>query len=250
MKPSSTLTKVQVVFGQLSGTFQGFALNTLSPAAFTHDLERYSLYFIYLGIGMFVTVYVATAGFICAGEHVAQKTREHYLAAIMRQNIGFFDKLGAGEITTRITADTNLVQAAISEKVSLILTGVASFIAAFVIGFIKSWKLTLILSSTVVAIVVIMGIGSGFLVKYSKKSLEAYGLGGTVVEEVLSSIRNAIAFGTQEKLATLYDQHLTESERWGFKSRTSIAVMIAWLFGIIYLNYVRSPWFASRGLFG
>lgn len=52
----------------------------------------------------------------------------------MRQNIGFFDKLGAGEITTRITADTNLVQDGISEKIGLTLAAVATFITAFVIG--------------------------------------------------------------------------------------------------------------------
>lgn len=55
----------------------------------------------------------------------------------MRQNIAFFDKLGAGEITTRITADTNLVKDGISEKVGLTLTAMATFVTAFVIGFIK-----------------------------------------------------------------------------------------------------------------
>lgn len=55
----------------------------------------------------------------------------------MRQNIAFFDKLGAGEITTRITADTNLIQDGISEKVGLTLTALATFITAFVIGFVK-----------------------------------------------------------------------------------------------------------------
>lgn len=52
----------------------------------------------------------------------------------MRQNIGFFDKLGAGEVTTRITADTNLIQDGISEKVGLTLMAIATFISAFVIG--------------------------------------------------------------------------------------------------------------------
>lgn len=59
----------------------------------------------------------------------------------MRQNIGFFDKLGAGEITTRITADTNLIQDGISEKVGLTLTALATFITAFVIGFVKVSRL-------------------------------------------------------------------------------------------------------------
>jgi len=72
--------------------------------------------------------------FLDTGEHISAKIREHYLASCMRQNIGFFDKLGAGEVTTRITADTNLIQDGISEKVGLTLMAIATFISAFVIG--------------------------------------------------------------------------------------------------------------------
>ena len=178
-------------------------------------------------------------GFIYTGEHISQKIREHYLAAILRQNVGFFDKLGAGEITTRITADTNLVQDGISEKIGLTLTALTTFIAAFVIGFIKFWKLALILTSTIFAITVVMGGGSTFIVKYNKRSLEAYALGGTVTEEVLSSIRNATAFNTQDKLARQYATHLAEAEKWGLKVKVTLGVMIGSMMALLYLNYVR-----------
>lgn len=164
----------------------------------------------------------------------------------MRQNIGFFDKIGSGEITTRITADTNLVQDGISEKVGLSLNAMATFVTAFVIGFIKSWKLTLILSSTVVAIVVIMGSGSSFIVKYSKQSLASYAEGGTIAEEVISSIRNATAFGTQDKLARQYDTHLGNAEKYGFKTKRILAIMLGFMFLIIYLNYGLAFWMGSR----
>ena len=137
----------------------------------------------------------------------------------MRQNIAYFDARGAGGITTRITADTNLVQDGISEKVGLTLTALATFVTAYIIGFVKYWKLTLILTSTIVAIVVTMGALGQMIVKYQKKSLAAYAEGGTVAEEVLSSIRNAVAFGTQDKLATEYAKHLTEAEKSGFKMK-------------------------------
>ena len=185
-------------------------------------------------------------GFIYTGEHIAGKIREQYLAAILRQNIAFFDKLGAGEITTRITADTNLVQDGISEKISLTLAALSTFVTAFVIGFVKYWKLTLILSSTVFAISAIGSTGSRFIVKYNKQSLESYALGGTVAEEVISSIRNATAFGTQEKLARQYDAHLKEAEIWGTKLKKVIAVMIAGMMGILYLNYGLSFWQGSK----
>lgn len=168
------------------------------------------------------------------------------MAAILRQNIAYFDKLGAGEITTRITADTNLVQDGISEKVALTLTAMATFVTAFVIAFIKYWKLTLILSSTVFAMASIMGGGSTFIIKYNKQSLESYGLGGTVAEEVISSIRNATAFSTQDKLARQYDAHLIEAERWGLKLKVCLAIMISFMMGIIYFNYGLSFWMGSR----
>ena len=211
-------------------------------------MSGYTLYFIYLAIGEFTTIYICTAGFIYTGEHIAQKIREQYLAAILRQNIAFFDKLGAGEITTRITADTNLVQDGISEKVALTLTAVATFFTAFIISFIKYWKLTLILSSTVFAITFTMGAGSTFIVRFNKQSLESYALGGTVAEEVISSIRNATAFGTQDKLARQYDMHLKEAKKWGLKLKSVLAVMIATMMGIIYLNYGLSFWQGSRYL--
>ncbi len=175
------------------------------------------------------------------GERIAQKVRERYLEAILGQNIGYFDKIGAGEVTTRITADTNLIQDAISQKVGLTLQSVSTFITAFVIGFILYWKLTLILSCTVVAITLDFGLGSVFLVKWSQLALNAYALGGTVAEEVFSSVRNAVAFGTQDKLAKQYGTHTTEAEKWGIKSKLALAVMIGGMFMFVNLNYVRLP---------
>lgn len=87
-----------------------------------------------------------------------------------------------------------------------------------------------------------MGTLSRFIVKYNKKSLEAYALGGTVAEEVFSSIRNATAFGTADKLARQYDKHLIEAERWGYKVKTVLAMMIGGMFLIIYLNYGLAFW--------
>jgi ATP-binding cassette subfamily B (MDR/TAP) protein 1 len=197
---------------------------------------------------MFVTIYISTVGFIYTGEHISGKIREHYLEAILRQNIAFFDKLGAGEITTRITADTNLVQDGISEKVGLTLTAMATFITAFVIGFVKFWKLTLICCSTIVALVLVMGGGSSFIIKYNKQTLESYGLGGTVAEEVISSIRNATAFGTQEKLARQYESHLDVAEKWGTKLQMFLGCMVAFMMGIIFLNYGLGFWMGSRFL--
>ncbi|KAL9112835.1 MAG: hypothetical protein Q9227_002912 [Pyrenula ochraceoflavens] len=242
----AALPLMTVVFGNLTGTLQGSALGQFDYSSFNDKLVTYVLYFIYIAIAEFFTTYAANVGFMYTGEHITQKIREQYLKAILRQNIGFFDKLGAGEVTTRITADTNLIQDGLSEKIGLTLTGISTFITAFIIGFIKFWKLTLICTSTVVAIVVTMGGGSRFITAWGRKNLAAYAKGGTVAEEVLGSIRNAQAFGTQDKLAKSYDEHLVEARIWGTKFKALLGVMIGFMLCFVFLNYGLAFWMGSR----
>ena len=232
----------------MTGLFSNYFLGKETYNQFVHTLSHFVLYFIYLAVGEFATTYVSTVGFIYVGEHIAQKIRENYLAAMLRQNIAYFDKLGAGEITTRITADTNLIQDGISEKVGLTLNAIATFIAAFVIAYIKSWKLALILSSTIGAIVVVMGAGSSFIVSYAAKSQVEYAKGGSIAEEVLSSVRNATAFNTQKKLARQYESFLGVAEVNGRKLQFVLASMIAAMMFLIYCNYSLAFWQGSRFL--
>ncbi|KAF8536117.1 ABC transporter-like protein [Trichophaea hybrida] len=237
-----------VLFGQSAQSLQDFFLNKTNGEHMQHEINRLTLYFLYLAIGEFCMVYCATVSFIYTGEHIASKIREQYLQAILRQNIGYFDKLGAGEITTRISADTNLIQEGISEKTGLTLTAVASFATAFIIGFVKLWKLTLILSCTFFTIMTIMGTCGGLIVKFSKQNINSYAEGGTVAEEVFSSIRNTQAFSTQDKLAKLYDEHLKVAQKWGFKSRAVVGCMFASMMVTMYLNYGLAFWQGSRFL--
>jgi ATP-binding cassette subfamily B (MDR/TAP) protein 1 len=237
-----------VILGNLTGLFADYFNGIHTYNQFVGELSHMVLYFVYLAIGEFVTTYIATLGFIYVGEHCTQKIRENYLQAMLSQNIAFFDKLGAGEITTRITADTNLIQDGISEKFGLTLNAFATFIAAFVIAFIKYWKLTLILMSIVFSIVVTMAGGSIFIIKWTAKSQAEYAKGGTVAEEVISSVRNATAFNTQEKLARQYDKHLEEAEKYGKKLQGALGIMIAIMMTLVYLNYALSFWQGSRFL--
>ncbi|KAF4452522.1 ATP-binding cassette, subfamily B (MDR/TAP), member 1 [Fusarium austroafricanum] len=231
----AALPLMTVVFGNLQGVFQDYFNGSLTEHAFNDKLVSFVLYFVYLGVGEFVVVYISTCGFIYSGEHISAKIREHYLESCLRQNIGFFDKLGAGEVTTRITSDTNLIQDGISEKVSLTLAAIATFVSAFVIGFVKYWKLTLILFSTVVALLLNMGGGSTFILKYNKQSLEAYAHGGSLADEV-------------DRLARQYDAHLKSAEYFGFRVKGAVACMIAGMMLVLYLNYGLAFWQGSKML--
>lgn len=71
---------------------------------------------------------------IYTGETTTRRVRENYLQAILRQNIAFFDRLGPGEVTTRIETDTHLIQEGISDKIAISVFFIAIFISGFVIA--------------------------------------------------------------------------------------------------------------------
>ena len=99
--------------------FTRFQTGQINKNDFTDKVNYYSLFFVYLAIIVFVTTYVYMAAWVYTGERLTRQIRERYLRAILRQNIAYFDKIGAGEITTRITSDTHLIQDGISEKVAM-----------------------------------------------------------------------------------------------------------------------------------
>lgn len=174
--------------------------------------------------------------------------RKRYLASTLRQNIGYFDKLGAGEITTSITANTDLIQDGISEKVGLSLSALSTFFVAYIIGYVKYWKLTLILTSSIVLIfLTTAGLGY-YTVKWKNKSLESYAKGGTVAEQVISSARNVVASGAEDKVAREYSKHLDIAKRFGLKMKAVGGCMVGLVMCYTYLTYALAFWLGSRFL--
>ncbi|KAG5362734.1 Leptomycin B resistance protein [Yarrowia sp. B02] len=235
-----------VIFGQMTNEFLAFIVFNSSASRFQHQINHYALYFVYIAIATFCLTSIKTYITVERGERLSARIRQNYLKAILRQNIGYFDKLGAGEVTNRITTDTNLIQEGISEKLGLIVSAVSSFITSLVIGFIKSARLTGIMISTVVALVLAMGICSTFLVRYVRWAIADDSECSSIAEECFSSITNIVAFGMQIKMDKRYERPLNSSlKNYLLKARV-LGAMVGILWCITYCMYALALWEGSR----
>ncbi|KIW12216.1 hypothetical protein PV08_09492 [Exophiala spinifera] len=248
-----------VVFGSLAGKLNSFTQHlhledtyvgeTIEQIRlilkFRRDLSRLTLDFVYLGIGEFFAIFLCTFGFAFVGDRTAQRARQRYLKAALSQNMAFFNNIGTGDLTTRITNDTNLIQEAISQKVSNTITALATFVTAFIIVLDVAWRLGLVSLSSVVAMTLVMASMSRLMLKYSKKSLYSFSLGSTIAEEAISAIRVTVACGAQTQLAERYRKHMRDSKRAGTLSKTFLGVSIAGMSCIIMLNYGLNFWAGS-----
>jgi ATP-binding cassette subfamily B (MDR/TAP) protein 1 len=85
-----------------------------------------------------------------------------------------------------------------------------------------------------------------FIMRYNKRSLDAYAIGKTVTKEVISSIQTTTTFNSQVQLAKRYEECLLDSMHWGFKMKTTVGCMIASMMLIVYMDYGLSFWQGSR----
>ncbi|KAF2008172.1 P-loop containing nucleoside triphosphate hydrolase protein [Amniculicola lignicola CBS 123094] len=235
-----------LVYGNFAGSFTSFSVDAIAKEHFQHQINTFTLYFVYLGISSLLTVYISILGFSYTGERITQQIRELYLRAIFRQNIAFFDFLGSGEITTRISSDMNLVQDGVGQKIGLFVSGVAMFVAAIVVGFVRSWKLTLIMLSATVSLVFMMAINGKNMKENQTKAINEYAVAGTLAEEVLSSSRNVTAYGTQKRLQSKYQVFLNKASGFDYKGKLWLGGMFAGMMGVLNLQYALAFWQGNR----
>jgi ATP-binding cassette subfamily B (MDR/TAP) protein 1 len=124
-----------VIFGNLTTAFTNFGAalasgqdTTAARDALNSEVAKDALYLVYIGIGMLATTYIYMYSWIYSGEMTTRRIREAYLRSVLRQNVAFFDKIGAGEVTTRITSDMHLIQEGISEKIPITFQFIAQFV--------------------------------------------------------------------------------------------------------------------------
>ncbi|KAK9469166.1 P-loop containing nucleoside triphosphate hydrolase protein [Lipomyces arxii] len=220
----------------------------LTPDEFQRQVNKFALLFMAIGLGDMLLSYIQMFIFIDRGVVLSARIRENYLKATLKQNMGYFDKLGSGEITSRISSDTLLIQDAISEKVGFIIANVATFLAAFALGFSISYKLTFIMVSVAVFILATFFISSGRMTKYYKLALGGVSTGSSLAEEVLSSVRNVQAFGIQDRLAMKYDTFLLVSEKWAMRAGIAAGVMTGTMWLGVFANDSLAFWQGSRFL--
>ncbi|KAG1878637.1 P-loop containing nucleoside triphosphate hydrolase protein [Suillus tomentosus] len=217
----------------------GQAQATLDAAAssFRHSANLDASYLVYIGIAMSISTYLYMYTWVYTSEVNGKRIRERYLQAILRQEIAYFDDIGAGEVATRIQTDTHLVQLGISEKVTLAVTFVSAFFVGFILAFVRSWRLALALSSILPCIAIIGGVMNKFVSKYTQLSLKHVAEAGSLAEEVISTVRTAQAFGTQKVLSGIYDTNVDASRVVDTKASIWQGAGLGCLFFVIYAAY-------------
>jgi ATP-binding cassette subfamily B protein len=135
------------------------------------------------------------------GERVTADIRSAVYRHVVTQSPEFFETTQTGEVLSRITTDTTLIQAVVGTSISMALRNVLLFLGGLAMLFFTSVKLSSIILGLLVLIVVpIVGFGRRVR-KLSRASQDRIADASAVAGEILNAMPTVQAF-THEKIET------------------------------------------------
>ncbi|KAJ5951629.1 ABC transporter integral membrane type 1 [Penicillium vulpinum] len=233
---------VNLVFGQFITLTTDYSTSAAGASHFRSESARLSLYFFIIGLCRFVLTYVYSTLYTFAAYRIIRNIRRRYLTAGLSQEIAFFDAGTSGSIAMQATSNGRLIQGGISEKLGLVIQGLAAFISAFVLAFVTQWKLTLICCCIAPAMLLAMGICSTIEASIESKILKVQAQAGAFAESILSSSRTVQAFGLRNQLLREFDKFLQASRKLGNKKSPLFGCLFATEYTIIFAGFGLCFW--------
>ncbi|XP_042175264.1 ATP-dependent translocase ABCB1 isoform X1 [Oncorhynchus tshawytscha] len=255
MVNGTVLPLMCIVFGDMTDSFIGDSIQTqnnftnitfpVSNTTLGEEMTGHAIYYSIMGAVVLVAAYMQVAFWTLAAGRQVKRLRKLFFHCIMQQEIGWFDVNETGELNTRLTDDIYKINEGIGDKVGMLIQSFTTFIASFIIGFSKGWKLTLV----ILAVSPVLGfsafIFSKVLTSFTSLEQSAYAKAGAVAEEVISSVRTVFAFGGQQKEITRYEKNLEDAKNMGIRKAISANIAMGFTFLMIYLSYALSFWYGS-----
>lgn len=198
-----------LIIGALTGLlvpqlFRVILDRAVGQGATTWTIDQAAMALVFLAALQATSTAIRFVLFTSAGERVVTRLRSDLFEHLLGQEIAFFDDHKTGELTSRLSADTTLVQNAVSVNISMGLRFVAQAVGA--IGFLvyTSPRLTAVMMG-VVPPVALGAVAYGRRVrKLAREAQDALARANEVAEETIAGIRTVRAFAAER----------TESERY------------------------------------
>ncbi|KAG5107885.1 hypothetical protein AAZX31_16G072600 [Glycine max] len=240
-------TNVLLLFASRIMNSLGYSNNLQSTKTYMAEVEKCSLYFVYLGLAAMVVAFMEGYCWSKTSERQVLRIRYKYLEAVLRQEVGFFDlqETTTSEIINSISKDTSLIQEVLSEKVPLFLMHSSSFISGVAFATYFSWRLALVAFPTLLLLIIPGMIYGKYLIYLSKSTLKEYGKANSIVEQALSSIKTVYSFTAEKRIMGRYSDILCKTSRLGIKQGIAKGIAVGST-GLSFAIWAFLAWYGSR----
>ncbi|CAF0923345.1 unnamed protein product, partial [Didymodactylos carnosus] len=158
-----------------------------------------------------LTSFIRSWTFELAGQRMVYRLRKSIFSNLTKQEIAFFDETRTGELTNRLSSDTQVLQNAVTVNISMLLRFSLQLIGSLAVMFYLEVSLTLVLMA-VVPVVILISMQYGKLVRKLRKTFQdELANAGTTAEECISNMRTVRMFGSERKMNINYSDNVYKS---------------------------------------
>ncbi|CAE6445399.1 unnamed protein product [Rhizoctonia solani] len=199
-----------------------------------------------VGVLQFITASIFLSCFTIASGRTTDRLRRAYLESVLHQDAEFFERVGPGEVGTRMIKDIGTIKAATGEKLAFMTWAFTTLLVALIMAFSRAPRLAGVVFG-VVPLAFILFVSSGYLAaKADARLLDVEGQAGTLLEQILSSVRVVQSFAAESFLVQKYDQYLAQLQRLGKWRSIVRGVELSISYCILNLTYSVAFWYGSQ----
>ncbi|CAF1454735.1 unnamed protein product [Adineta ricciae] len=210
---------------------------TRLPSKLASEIGQQSVYIAVMGCIVFVFGYIQDTLWALTSERQTFRMRQSIFRLLMRQNIEYFDTHHVADMNTVLMENINKVKDGLGHHLGTILQCLATFLAGFIIGLIKNWKLSLVLLSFSPILITCLLVLSKMMSKMITTEISAYAKAGTIAQEVLSSIRMVFAYNGMDHEYHRYTQNLHSARKTGIRKGIVFGIMMGFIRLVIFVIY-------------
>ncbi len=190
-----------------------------------------------------IATYVRFYLMVWLGERVSADIRKSLFNHLVLLSPGFYAQSRTGEIISRFTSDTTLLQTVVGTGVSMALRSSVMFIGALILMGFTSLKLTLFVFVAVPFILAPIRLLGARVRRYSKQSQDKVADIGGIVDESLHEIHILQAFNHEERSKLQFAEKIdavmqAASKRIHYRALLISAVMLISLSAIFFVGYL------------
>ncbi len=145
------------------------------------------------------------------GERVVADMRSAVYARVIRMDPAFFEVTRIGEVLSRLTADTTLVQSIAGVNLSITLRSTLSLIGSLVMLGVTSFKLTAILVVLIPVVIVPLIVLGRRVRRLSRTSQDRIADTSSIADETLNAVQTVQAFTLEQINTDRFDAAVEDS---------------------------------------
>ncbi len=182
------------------------------------------------------------------GERVVSDIRSAVYERVIRMDPAFFEVTKTGEVLSRLTTDTTLIQSLSGAGLSILLRSTISFLGSLALLMYTSLKLALIIFAVLPAMLLPMFLFGRRVRRLSRDSQDRVADTSGLAGETLNAIQTVQAFTLEELQMSRYDSAVEDSFRTGIRRMRVRAWMIAVAVMCVFSAVTLVLWLGARSV--